>query len=652
MHKGTLSTTVGIALLAAALAHLWLALYLTPPPPPGATVLALSPPTNDSTCLANDSRYAPEDALLDPLTLALGPLPPSMRLSVRHTPSRAAEIRLMRRLIANEPRVWRVGGVGASNGLDMPFYDGPVARPGSLAARIRQHELAQVQATMPETARLLGALASTVAPSLTSADAFERFYESFSLLMDAPGASLNLSDEFVGAQRLSVRGFSLRRVDGGLGDDVHRGPETLSDAQVAVVCGENATLPVLLASGSLFVVDLSEMRQYQPTDSRKFTPSVVAHFCLNRARGGRLLPLTITLLDSGLTYSRFDAPSDWALAKVALNAAETTQQQLAHFVETHALTIPLRVELYRSLAARHPVRALLSRHFALDFALEGQAGVLLFNASTPLDRTFGLGAVGCVQLINRELASMRAANRALRWGGDGPDVGPVEHDRRARGLLELPHKYAEYAQLHFLALANFSRAFVDAFYADDGAVGRDVELQSWIQASSRIRHLRGAFPTRVRSKTRLTELLARLVFIATVRHHAMNGEATWETLAMPYSAPALWKPLPSAKSAGGDEGNNTDLLSYLQPADRFADLVFLSAVFNRPRATEHSLYGAYAGGEGGSDVLGAETRLRTAVDEYERELRAIDARIVDQESGESWPYHILRPARLPHNNWI
>jgi hypothetical protein len=546
----------------------------------------------------------------------------------------------MRQMIANEPRVWRVGS--SKDGEDLPFYDGPVSRHGSLATRIRDAELMQVHSTMPDTARLLRTLAAHSAPSITSVGDFAGFYESFALLMTPPRASLNLSDEFVGAQRLSVRGFSLKRVDNAL--LLHRGPETLSNDQVAQVCGVNATLTALLKARALFEIDLSELRRFRATDSRRqFTPAVVAHFCWNRERDA-LLPLTIELLDSGLTYSRFDSPLDWAMAKAALNAAETTQQQLAHFVETHALSIPLRVELYRWLAAAHPVRVLLTRHFALDLALESQAGVLLFNTSTPLDRTFGLAAADCVRFINAQLQDGHAARRALYWerDGDAPDLGPVEQDLRARGLHGLPHRYAEYAQLHFDAIAAFTRAFVDAFYADDAAVGRDVELQAWVRASASVPHLRAAFPSRIASKRRLGELLARLVFLAAVRHHAMNGEATWETLAMPYSAPAFWQPLPTVKQPGGDE---EELLHYLQPADRFADLVFLSAIFNRPREEQHSLYGAYGS-------LGVDKRLMAAVHEYESTLRGIDAQIEAREDGESWPYRLLRPARLPHNNWI
>lgn len=627
MHASALSTSAGLVLLATAL---WIAPFLAPPPSP------LPPPaSNASVCLA-----PPDDVILDPLELAIGPLPPSITLSVDHSPARATETHRMRQLIANEQRVWRVGSSG--DGHDLPFYDGPVTRPGSLAEQIRDAELTQVHSTMPDTARLLGALAAHSSPSMTSVDAFAGFYESFALLMAPPRASLNLSDEFVGAQRLSARGFSLKRVDNGLLG--HRGPATLSGDQVAQVCGTNATLDALLKAGAMFEVDLSELRSFRATDGRRqFTPAVVAHFCWDRDRDA-LVPLSIELLDSGLTYSRFDSPLDWAMAKVALNAAETTQQQLSHFVETHALSIPLRVELYRWLAAAHPVRVLLTRHFALDLALEDQAGVVLFNASTPLDRTFGLSAVDCVRFINAQLQAGHAVSRALHWGrdGDAPDLGPVQQDLRDRGLFGLPHRYAEYAQLHFEAIAAFTRAFVDAFYADDAAVGRDGELQAWVCASASVSHLRAAFPSRVASKQRLAELLARLVFLAAVKHHAMNGETTWETLAMPYSAPALWQPLPTDKQPGGAE---EELLHYLQPADRFPDLVFLSAVFNRPREEQHSLFGAFGS-------LGADARLATAVDAYERALRGIDAQIAAQEDGQIWPYHLLRPARLPHNNWI
>lgn len=49
--------------------------------------------------------------------------------------ARATEIQSFASQIANEKRTWRIGGVEYS------FYDGPVARPGSLAEKIQQEQL-------------------------------------------------------------------------------------------------------------------------------------------------------------------------------------------------------------------------------------------------------------------------------------------------------------------------------------------------------------------------------------------------------------------------------------------------------------------------------------------------------------------------------
>lgn len=612
-----------------------------------AVVLARSWPGRTSVHSVDQSPTAAvhvEDAAL---SLALGP--PSARLSVAHTADRAAEIRSMRTLIANEPRVWRIGGL--ADGEDHAFYAGPVARPGSLAAQIQRQELADVFSSTPETAGLLGSLAAALGPQMASVDAFAGFYRSMDGLMAAPMGSIDVDDDWFGAQRLTLRGFSLRRVHNfdHTVDNGDFGPSLLSDGQVTQVCGPNAngSLSAIREARWLFVIDLADLKQFHvKPDGRKFTPGVVAHFCFNPV-SSKLLPLSITLVDSGLTYSRFDSANEWKLAKVALNAAETTQQQLAHFAETHALTIPLRVELYRHLAANHPVRVLLTRHWALDFALEEQAGVLLFNASTPLDKTFGLGGEGCIAFINNLLASGDPAKRALQFSSidRAVDDGPVDSDARARGIERLPSKYVKYARLHFRAISNFTRGFVDTFYTKDGDVRDDVELAEWVEAAADIQHLHNNFPSSINTKTELSALLARLVFISAVRHHALNGEPTWETLGMPYSAPALWSPLPIRKVAEG--GDDVDLMVFLQPREFFGDLVYLSAVFNRPRSSDSSLFGAY-----NFPQLGDNPQLAENVHVYLSELNSIDTAIVDGERQQEKPYYVLRPGNLPHNNWI
>ncbi|GMG16713.1 unnamed protein product [Phytophthora fragariaefolia] len=553
-------------------------------------------------------------------------------LSIAHTPERAAEIELMANGLRNEARAWSI------DGQELPIYMGPVARPGSIVEQLQRQDLAQLRALKPDTPELMAALAARWLPQLNSTGAYTRFYELFRHIADAPADLEDHGDVGFGASRLSVRGFSLRAARD---SDADPQDETLTAENVQRVCGAGASVQSLRTDKKLFVVDLASIGRWGDpavprveSDAthashtpRKFLPSVVGYFCFAE----RLVPLAIRLVDSGVTYTPFDAPAEWQLAKTALNAAETTFQQMQHFAESHTLSIPIRVELYRAFAEKHPVRALLMRHFALDFGLEQQAGVVLFNTSTPLDRTFGIGAAGCVRFLED-------ARRRISLRDD------VYSDAKQRGIQHLPHKYVVYGKMHADAISRFVGGFLDVYYADDQAVKADVELQQWAAACAEVPHLHD-FPEAFEGKKPLQQLLTRLVFQSVVKHHAMNGEVTWTTVAMPFSAAALWRPLPNRKERDGH--SKIDVFSYLQPRELFPAMVFLSALFNRPRPEETTLKSVY-----NVAPFNDDPRLQPAIRAYDAELQAIDDFIVTNEQHEAQPYHILRPGSLPHNTWI
>ncbi|KAE8888435.1 hypothetical protein PF005_g19197 [Phytophthora fragariae] len=570
---------------------------------------------NSSTSTCNDSSDAS-----------------SAFLSIVHSPERADEIEFMAKNLKNEERAWPIVG------QDVPIYMGPVARPGSIAEQLQRQDLKELYALKPDTPELMAALATRWLPQLNSTDAYTRFYELFNPVVDAPVDSVDHGDVGFGASRLSLRGFNLRALR-----DADEDPEdeTLTTDNVQRVCGSETSVQSLRADKKLFVVDLATIGQWgDPVVSKvesdqtedkptKYLPSVVGYFCFNEQQ--QLLPLAIKLVDSGITYTPFDSPAEWQLAKTALNAAEATFQQMQHFAESHTLSIPIRVELYRAFAEKHPVRALLMRHFALDFGLEQQAGVVLFNTSTPLDKTFGIGAAGCVRFLED-------ARRRISLLDD------VYSDVKTRGIQRLPHKYAVYGKMHADAISRFVGGFLDVFYSDDEAVRADVELQQWAAACAQIPHLHG-FPRAFEGKEQLHQLLTRLVFQSVVKHHAMNGEVTWTTVAMPFSAAALWKPLPRRKERDGHPA--IDVFSYLQPRELFPAMVFLSALFNRPRPETTTLKSVYHAAPFTDD-----SRLQPAIRAYDAELQAIDDFIVANEEHEAQPYHILRPGSLPQNTWI
>lgn len=551
----------------------------------------------------------------------------SPALSHEEQQRRAAEIKALASKIANEKRTWRIGGI------NYPFYDGPVPRPGSLAAQIQDADIAQLNGFKNPHSMELYALALQ-SPFETLSD-YTAFYDRVASKFAPRPTSTDISDESFGSQRTTTKGFRLRAFR----PETDAWPHDASldvAANVARLCGRNDSSVASLAQAKrLFVSDFSTLGQWnsessESTNSRKYVASVVAYFCYH-ADAQQLRPLAIRVVDTNITYTPFDRPAEWTLAKMAVEAAETTDQQMQHLVDTHAVFVPLRVEVLRTLAPTHPVRALLLRALRLDLGIEKLAAELLLNTSTPLDLTFGLGAVGCTRLFAHQLAQLSMRHDFL-------------HDVATRGVDRLPiHKYAAYGRRYYDAIAAMVGAYLRAYYPSDRAVEDDVEIQNWAAASASIGHLRD-FPPRFETVQSLQTLLTHVLFQAFVRHHAMNGAVSWDSVSVPFSTPALWQRLPTHKLR---DNETLDVLAYSIPKTQLPLLVTLALTFRRDVPGSEALGSLFQ-----APVFTNESRLSAVARSFELALASIDELIVATELHESRPYHVLRPSVLARYGWI
>lgn len=124
---------------------------------------------------------------------------------------------------------------------------------------------------------------------------------------------------------------------------------------MAKICGgkQRTSLESRAKSNALYILDFSDFSKWtQPSVSGKFVASVAGYFCYNEDRK-KLLPLAIHVVDTNLTYTPFDNSDDWTLAKMVLDTADMSFQQEQHLADSHAVFIPLRVEVFRNLAAAH-----------------------------------------------------------------------------------------------------------------------------------------------------------------------------------------------------------------------------------------------------------------------------------------------------------
>ncbi|KAF1334387.1 Allene oxide synthase-lipoxygenase protein, partial [Globisporangium splendens] len=536
--------------------------------------------------------------------------------------SRAAEIQAIASQIKNEKRMWHIGD------REYVFYDGPIVSPGSLAETIQQSELTKLSTFETTVPASLYALALQ-SPFNTIED-YANFYTNATKFMSKP-VSIDISDENFGYQRTTVKGFNMRTFRDGT--DSYPVDAKLTDAAVAQICGDSTPLAQLAQANRLFVTDYSSYGKWSESveTTGKFVAPVVGFFCYNDERK-KLLPLAIRVVDTNLTYTPFDKQEEWTLAKMALDTADINYQQVQHFADTHAVFVPVRVEVLRNLASSHPVSALLLRTNKIDFALEQRAAVVLFNTSTILDRTFGFGASGGTTFFGNQLGLLSL------------DKDEFTADIEQRGLNHLPvHKYAAYGRLYHDAIATFIDAYLSVYYPSDEAVQQDQEVQNWAKGLSVVWQLRG-FPSAFASRAELQKLLTHLLVQIFVRHHSMNGAPTWETMSVPYSTPGLWKKMPTQKLG---ESETLNILEYSTPTRLVPSLVLFSSNFKRNVPAAESVLALFQ-----TAVFTDERALAPAIAAFESALKSIDETIVSAEQNELWPYLLLRPSMLPHYGWV
>ncbi|DAZ93433.1 TPA: hypothetical protein N0F65_000084 [Lagenidium giganteum] len=463
---------------------------------------------------------------------------------------------------------------------------------------------------------------------MQSIDDYSRVYKSIEDFIDTP-ISRDQSDAHFGTIRRTINGFNMKLVTA---DDVQftQLDFNLTSYQVTSLCGDS--LSRLVANNAFFVSDFTDVTKYNDKERpEKYTPSGQGFFCVNYQQDGALLPMAIRLTDTNLMYTPFDHPNEWRLAKMAFNAMEISAQQMQHFVETHLVYEPIRVEMMRAMSPYHPIYNLMDHHLFGVFGIPILARVGLLEDQTTLDSTFGWGAVGCLHYV---LNYFQSPTLSLSYS--------FLDDIKARGVHHIPnHKVVEYGTLLHAELSKFTAAYIDVYYKSDRDVANDRELQNWALWSSQLELVQD-FPSELRTKTQLHRLLTHIIFQVSVKHHAMNGQVTWHSISAPFSVPSLWnEPLPTRK------GVAIDLSKYIIPDQYLPDLVHVAATFQREIPSRLTLLNAYD-----AQRFQQHPELQDVLVQFKKNMMTLDTAMAAREAQAAQPYEFLRPSRLPYFGWI
>ncbi|GMF56017.1 unnamed protein product [Phytophthora fragariaefolia] len=533
---------------------------------------------------------------------------------------RAATVNATSYKIANVPRQFLVGDTY------YPINPGPAVTNSTLYYTTLMSQAATISALNNTNASAIAATLQALAP-YNSLESFQAGYNALENagLMDTPQAFDN-SDENFGAMRLGIRGYRIKIVKSCEWSDPL---DSLSDALILEQCNDD-TSHAAIANHKVFVQDFSKLGQYTNSNkiTSKYAPNVVGFFCNNNVTG-LLLPLAIKIVDTGLTYTKEDSAGEWQLAKMALDATELNFQQVNHLVHTHMVSIPIQVEMMRSMAEEHPIYALLNYHFFGNMGIEYLGGKILFSVSSPFDQSTAFGASGAMRYIYDEFPNTSIAE-------DFPS------EIAANGLENLPnHRYVKYGATYYSIIKTFVTSYVNAYYESNDAILNDVELQTWAARATEVWGINN-FPSAFTCYEDLIKLVTNLVFLNDIKHHFMNGRVSWHSQAAPFSTPALYnKPLPTEKGA------EVDPFDYVIPSDVFPLLSYLASGFYRPISAANSVLNAYS-----ASPFSDEALLTDAIAVFRKSMADMEDAINAVEAGETYPDMFVKPSLLPWFSYI
>ena len=411
----------------------------------------------------------------------------------------------------------------------------------------------------------------------------------------------------------------------------------------------NDSLANALEEGRIFQCDYKDLASIEPGawgSKAKYLTCPVALSAVP-PQAGSLVPIAINC-DPSNPASPVITPSSapdkqwgWQMAKFCVQAADGNYHELyAHLARTHLVTEAVAVATHRQLAEKHPIWALLVRHFEGTLFINEAAATTLITPGGPIDHIFA----GTIKSSQQTAADARLSFNFT--------TGMLPADLASRGvdansaLKDYP--YRDDALLVWGAIEGWVRGYVDYYYANDAAVTNDTELSDWAAdiASTSLGKLDGfAAPT---SRAELVQTCTMIIFTASAQHAAVNFPQKSIMSFAPAVTGAMWEQAPST----GDNATKQEWLSLMPPEplalEQLSVLYLLGSIYYRPLGTYLSPefpYPEWFQDPHITGVNGPLARFKAALDGVEQTIAARNANRVK-------PYPYLLPSLIPSSTNI
>ena len=424
---------------------------------------------------------------------------------------------------------------------------------------------------------------------------------------------------------------------------------SVTNAMYQAVLGDDESLDEAIAAGRVYVADYALLNGALagsfPTDE-KFMAAPIALFGVPKSGPAprKLAPVAIQCQQQpGANNPIFQPPMsggdtqakvNWLMAKTVVQTADGNYHEaISHLGQTHLVVEPFVVATLNNLSADHPVGQLLTPHFEGTLLINNLAQSSLIAAGGTVD-TVMQGTID----QDRVLAAL-GTQAILR---DFNNNGPIE-SLTQRGVDDseaLPYyPYRDSAKAVFAAIESWVKGYVGVYYPNENDPAADAPLQAWVAElvahdGGRLLNLGDqpcAEPAAIHTASYLAALLAKVIFIGSAQHAAVNFPQKSVMSYTPAMPLAGYAPPPDGRTV--DESDWFALLPKKPPTSSQLNIgQLLGGVY-------YTQLGQY-----GNDYFD-NVQVQALVADFQAALAKIDSDLANQFP--DYPY--LRPGQVPQS---
>lgn len=392
---------------------------------------------------------------------------------------------------------------------------------------------------------------------------------------------------------------------------------------------ENDSLGAALQEKRVFLADYSALEDVvcgMSDGNQKYLAGPLALYVADKT--GVLRSVAI---QCGRDATRFPVrtPADdwhWRMANLCVQVADANHHEgSAHLGRTHMVMEAVTLAMKRELAPNHPLAILLEPHTETTLAINASAKTDLIGPGGTVDTVFAAKIRAFGDFVQSQVSTLSIRNcdprsNLAERGLDDRDVLPI-------------HPYRDDVIPVWDAIAQYVDEYVRLYYTQDSEVQGDPELQAFVVALGAEHGGRLHDVPQASTVAELSGLIARLIFVGSAQHSAVNFPQFRFMSYSPNMAGALFAPVPDLNTPNTEEA----FYKLLPPSLIFAkgaNMVYLLSDI------QDTTLGKY---EDGHFV---DPRVPAVIARFRANLRGVEAGCKARDAKRYLPYPYLFPSNI------